>query len=302
MATSLMFDVVARAATPDSFLVFFCTLAVYIFARSENWKPDADLLEPSSSPPSLSLPMCIAMYAAMALAVLVKGPIGVLLPGVSIGLYLLVRDPIDALPKDPTWGDHVVLFLRRFTPPRILTAMWRMRPLTAIGMVLLVAGPWFALVGWRTHGDFLREFFGTQNYARFVGTMDNHSGGIWYYFPAVLAGFFPWSIFGIPTTLELVRRCRSGFAASRPARFLACSIIAIVGFFSLAGTKLPSYVLPAFPALALATGCLIERWLNRAGETNRWWPRLSFGSLLVVGLIMAIGARSWPTVTRMANC
>ena len=106
-----------------------------------------------------------------------------------------------------------------------------MRPLTAIATVLLVAGPWFALVGWRTHGEFLKEFFGTQNFGRFTNAMDNHGGGIWYYVPAILCGFFPWSIFGIPTTIDLVRRCRgdatlsawgevSGLLDHRVRRFL----------------------------------------------------------------------------------
>ncbi len=292
MCTALNFNVVGRAATPDSFLVFFCTLPLFLFVRHERWSEDA--LENHTDPTAVEPPLTISLwtyisiYAAMGIAVLVKGPIGVLLPGCTIGLYLLTRDPIAPLADDATFGDRITLMLRRFTPNRIAAAVWQMRPFTAMAAVLVVAGPWFALVGLRTHGAFLREFFGTQNLGRFVGTMDSHSGAIWYYIPAILIGFFPWSIFGIPTVLELVRRCRAETPSGRPARFLACWIVVIVGFFSLAGTKLPSYVLPAYPALALATACFLDQWLLHPAMVHRWWPRLSFTSLLLVGVIIAV--------------
>ena len=125
-----------------------------------------------------------------------------------------------------------------------------MRPLTAIAAVLVVAGPWFAAVAWRTGGAFLYEFFGVQNFGRFVGAMDNHSGAIWYYLPAILVGFFPWSIFAVPTLLDLIRRCRGLLPGSDGAKFLCSWILVYLGFFSIAATKLPNYVLPAYPALA----------------------------------------------------
>jgi 4-amino-4-deoxy-L-arabinose transferase-like glycosyltransferase len=295
MATALMFDVVARAATPDCFLVFFSTLALYIFARHENWEDRAPNEAGSDNFATLPWRTCVAMYAAMGLAVLVKGPIGVLLPGSAIGLYLLMRDvPAQASDRNG-WTDRVLLFLRRLIPGRIIRAVWCMRPFTAIATVAIVAGPWFALVGWRTGGNFLREFFGVQNYGRFVGAMDNHSGGIWYYPVIILMGFFPWSILAIPTLLDLTRRCCGVESWQRGSKFLASWIMVFVGFFSAAATKLPNYVLPAYPALALATGCLIHRWLTRPEGVHRWWPRLSFGSLALVGCITAI---SMPLVAK----
>jgi 4-amino-4-deoxy-L-arabinose transferase-like glycosyltransferase len=287
ICTAMMFDVVARAATPDSFLVFFSALAIYLFARHEDWNNEPEKTCATAADRPLSSRAWVAIYAVMGLAVLVKGPIGVLLPGSTIGLYLLLRNPIES--RGPQIDDRFVLFVRRFSPARIASAIWSMRPLTAIATILAVSGPWFALVGWRTGGQFLSEFFGTQNYGRFFNAMDHHSGGIWYYIPAILAGYFPWSIFAIPTAVDLTRRCRGKESWQRGAKFLASWIAVWVGFFSLASTKLPNYVLPAYPALALATGCLIERWAGQ-GAARPMMPRLSFGSLIAVGCAIVIGA------------
>jgi 4-amino-4-deoxy-L-arabinose transferase-like glycosyltransferase len=284
LETTLMFDIVARAATPDSYLVFFCTLALFLFARWE-WKDGNATASHAGSLPWL---LCVTMYAAMAMAVLVKGPIGIVLPGATIGLYLLVSDDPFSLPADASCTDRMFGFVRRFSPARVARAFWSMRPFTAIACLLAVAGPWFALVGWRTNGEFLREFFGTHNFGRFTNAMDNHGGGVWYYIPAILVGFFPWSIFAVPSGINVLRAARSEGSPSRSSRLLLCWITAFVGFFSIASTKLPNYVLPAYPALALATAALVERWLTRPATVHRWWPRLSFGSMVLVGACIAI--------------
>ncbi|HTQ38669.1 MAG TPA: glycosyltransferase family 39 protein [Pirellulales bacterium] len=288
MTTTLMFEIVARAATPDCFLVFFATLALYVFVRQENWEDVAGGTVANDNLTPLPWRMCATMYAVMGLAVLVKGPIGMLLPGATVGLYLLMRDPTDRSSSGKTWTATVLLFLQRLAPGRILRVVWSMRPFTALAAVTVVAGPWFGLVGWRTGGDFLREFIGTQNYGRFVGAMDNHSGGAWYYVAAILIGFFPWSVFGIPTVVDLTRRCCGVDSWQRGGKLLVCWIMVYVGFFSVAATKLPNYVLPAYPALALATACFIDRWLTQPATVHRWWLRLSFGSLGLVGCVMAI--------------
>ncbi len=284
ISTSLMFDVVGRAATPDSFLVFFSTLALWIFAKRESWSTEGGAAEFTKIAP-LPWRTCAAMYVAMAIAVLVKGPIGLLLPGSVLGLYLLVRGAAGTADVNGLPPDRILQLLRRITPARFVRTVWAMRPFTAIAAVLLIAGPWFAAVGWRTGGAFLYEFFGVQNFGRFVGAMDNHSGGFWYYVPAILIGFFPWSIFMLPTVLDLIHRTArqvGGFRWGEDS--LGCWILVYVGFFSIAATKLPNYVLPAYPALALATACFLDRWLTQPNGVSRWWPRLAFGTLLVVGL------------------
>ncbi|MEX0678286.1 MAG: glycosyltransferase family 39 protein [Pirellulales bacterium] len=302
LATSLNFTVVARAATPDSFLVFFSTLAVLLFVlgtakaqarRGEANERNAPWAGQTRFEPSwLSYAL---VYAAMGFGVLTKGPIGVVLPTATIGLFLLIvrAGPVPSV-EQPGWGGSVRSGLRRtarvFAPLHILRAIWSMRPLTAIGAVLAVAGPWYAWVGVKTQGEWLVGFFGVHNFGRFVGAMDNHGGPIYYYLVAIAVGFFPWSVLAGPALWHMSKLLKESHPW-RPGYVLLGSWIAVwVGFFSLAGTKLPSYIVPAYPALALVTGCFVASWIGEPALLPRVWPRLIWGcvALVGVGLMVAL--------------
>jgi 4-amino-4-deoxy-L-arabinose transferase-like glycosyltransferase len=159
-----------------------------------------------------------------------------------------------------------------------------MRPLTALAAVLLIAGPWFVAVSIKTDGAFLNEFFGVHNFGRFLKPMENHRGPIVYYLPVIAVGFFPWSIFAMPTVLHSV------FAPRDRARhlFVMCWAGWMIGFFSIASTKLPNYVLPAYPALALMTASWLTAWATRTDTLSRRWPRLAFGTLATVGVLLMV--------------
>ena len=302
LATSLSFDVIARAATPDSFLVFFSTLAVLASvagtakAQPRSGEPNErnapwagqTRFEPSWTTYAL-------VYAAMGLGVLTKGPIGVVLPTATIGLFLLIVRAA-ALPADTRQGWRGKLtttwrwFSRMFSPAHILRTIWSMRPLTALAMVLLVAGPWYAWVGVATDGQWLVQFFGVHNFGRFLGSMDNHRGPIYYYLIAIAVGLFPWSVLAGPS-LAHMKRLLTENHPWRPGYLLLCAWIAVwVGFFSLAGTKLPSYVVPAYPALALLTGCFVASWVREPALLPLVWRRLVWGcvGLTGVGLMVAL--------------
>jgi 4-amino-4-deoxy-L-arabinose transferase-like glycosyltransferase len=300
LATSLNFDIIARAATPDSFLVFFSTLAMLAFVaatatakarsgeaneRNAPWAGQTRF-EPSWLGWTL-------VYAAMGLGVLTKGPIGVVLPTASIGLFLLmVRAPAATHDAGPGWGaalrNAAGWLVRVFAPMHVLRTIWSMRPLTAAVMVLLVAGPWYAWVGFETEGQWLVGFFGVHNFGRFVGAMDNHRGPIFYYLVAIAVGFFPWSVLAGPS-LGHMKQLVAERHGWRPGYLLACAWIAVwVGFFSLAGTKLPSYIVPAYPALALVTGCFVAGWIGEPRSVTQVWTWLIWGCVGLSGLGIAI--------------
>src|SRR5262249_14518386 len=116
-----------------------------------------------------------SVYAAMGVATLVKGPIGVVLPTGVLGLFLLwqqaASDHDDG--RGTAWRGAARFALRAFAPTRFLGTLWAMRPLTALAAVLLTAGPWFTAVGIKTRGEFLRSFFGVHHFHRFTSPMDN---------------------------------------------------------------------------------------------------------------------------------
>lgn len=288
MATCIMFGVVSRASTADAYLVFFMTLVMAAYIR---WTPGFQTNDAVETGLSRWLPArwsgFVAMYAAMGLAVLVKGPIGILLPGTGIGLFVLLqltRGEVRWLPRG--------LAIARWIP----RVFWEMRPITAIATVVVVAGWWFGAVEARTGSGFIAEFLGVHNVQRFLTPMEKHSGPIVYYIPVVWIGFFPWSLFLIPSVVSVWRRLRfrqdeAGHAVEKDQaawRFAVCWFAIIFVFFSLAKTKLPNYVLPCYPPLALLVGGCLERWLREPRENWRFWSRWAFGSLAGVGVAFLV--------------
>lgn len=294
LATSLGFDIVARAATPDTLLSFFSTLALLAFAWGAT--PQAGALL-SRTPNCLTF---AASYAAMGFAVLAKGPIGFLLPTAAIGLFLLIANAPQpageaqtiAVPsgwKSRLW-ETFSFFRRTFAPGHFLKTVWSMRPLTAIAVVAAIAGPWYLAVGARTDGQWLAGFLGVHNLGRFLHPMEHHRGSLFYYVIAVAIGFFPWSLFAAPALGQLRSRLASSDDRRLGYLFLGCWVTVYLGFFSLAATKLPNYIVPAYPALALLTAAWIESWLSQQRATPLARKlRPAWIMLGLVGVGVAIG-------------
>jgi 4-amino-4-deoxy-L-arabinose transferase-like glycosyltransferase len=288
LATALMFDVAARAATPDSVLIFFSTLSILVYVLSVfEPKPDD---EPDAAPRLREegrwfprRPAAALMYALMGLAVLAKGPVGLVLPTAVIGMFLLIvtLPPHQGL----LWWTRM---LRPFAPLHFLRTCWLMRPATAIAVSLAVAAPWYVWVHLRTGGAFTRDFFLTHNLHRASSAMEGHDGSLLFYPAAVLVGFFPWSVFAAPVLIDLVKRFRQKHPWSLGLTLAACWVGVYVGLFSLAKTKLPSYVTPMYPGLAIVVGCFIHHWTRGAAETAKLWPRLAMAALGTVGAVIAV--------------
>ncbi|HMC09866.1 MAG TPA: hypothetical protein VKH44_01195, partial [Pirellulaceae bacterium] len=279
----------------DAELVVFCTLPLYLFIRGtatrkcEDDRAATELVwtrEDALRDPSWKT--YVAVYASMGMAVMVKGPIGVVLPTSVLGLFLLCRRPVAA--TGSLWRGIWNRVTTWFAPRHVLLTIWKMRPITALAMVLLVAGPWFAAVAWQTQGEFLTGFFGVHHFHRFTSAMDNHPGPPFYYLLAICVGFFPWSIFLSPCCIDLIRRMRSresqsGDELHRPAdALLVAWIIVWVGFFSLASTKFPHYVIPAYPALALLTACFIDRWIANTEIYGKLARRGAWATVAAAGV------------------
>jgi len=283
LATTLMFDVAGRAATPDSVLIFFCTLALAWYV-SRAFSDGEDIAVDRPHPFPQSFWFALVFYGILGIAVLAKGPVGVVLPTAIVGLYLLIRNVSNQYGSPSGW--------KRIVQPVIyfLKTCWQMRILSATLIVLMVAAPWYVWVGYRTDGVWLREFFLDHNIGRAKSSREGHGGSAFLFYPvALLIGFTPWSYFFFPTISDAWKRYRSNDPQRNHILFLFCWVIVYLGMFSCAGTKLPSYITPCYPAVALLVGSYIHRWSEGRELSWRHWPKVSFALWGLTGIGLMIG-------------
>ena len=298
-ASTLIFTLTARAATADSPLTLVTTLAFLWFVLGKGMRGErreAEDSEPcgtvargvslTTGHGPLTTNCAVLMYACIGLAALAKGPVGVVLPIAALGVFLLFNDGWRNLPR----------------------AVWNMRPITGILVLAVVALPWYIEVGRRTDWAWPRQFLLEFNLRPFQQPILGHGDtssfdrllaafvSFLYYFyqiPAVLIGFFPWSVFLGPTLVDVVGRLKKSepvilSAAKNPSR--SGTLLAVCWFgtwfvlWSVCKTKLPHYLLPAYPALALLTACFIDRWLSEPAGVSRWALRNAWISTIVVGV------------------
>jgi 4-amino-4-deoxy-L-arabinose transferase-like glycosyltransferase len=231
-ATTLLTALLARAAVTDMLLTLFVAGAVLLG------------LEALGAPtPQAARRPALLGWGAAALAVLVKGPIGLLVPALALvpALWIL----------------------------RELAAWRRLVPWQGPLLLAALAGPWYALALGANGWAFVEGFVLKHHVTRYVGVVSSHAGPLWFYLPVLLVGFFPWSGY-LPRALwRAWRVARARQAATPGDRLLlvsACWAVGLLLFFSLAGTKLPSYLFPAFPALALLVGNDLARAGREAGS------------------------------------
>lgn len=320
LSTTLMFTLASRAATPDAPLIFFSTLAITLYtlltfraATAASW--DDVLAEDLST--RLRVPGrwfpdwrgAALIYAAMSLGVLAKGPVAVVLPTLIIGLFILIETSrpsfLAAVGSSRTAGQSgfrggSVRFVRRCLsvahPGRFFRAVGQMQPGWLVAMVSLIALPWFIWVGLRTDGEFLQLFFLREHLERATTAMEGHRGGWWFYPLVIVCGVFPWSIFVVPSLLTL---WQSGQTPRHWPGGLTLALVWVglqVVVFSLASTKLPSYVTPCYSAVAVLLA--IVPWQLSIGQLNLrpLWLRAGWATWLLVGSVVA--AALWIFVTR----
>ena len=301
LATCLMFGVAGRAATPDSVLIFCGASAIGCWIlgtfKSNREQVTRTWGEPGLKQRGVWFPrdwrFATAIYAFMGLGVLAKGPIGFVMPVAILGLFNLLGRLPESKVNNRTGGvlaRRMMGMARPWMPSHFLKTTWSMRPFLAAVVVLVVAAPWYILVGLRTEGDFLEQFFLKEHFGRATTAMENHSGGFWFYPMALLLGTFPWSILALPLGL-FVDRQLSKDRGERPLG-LVLGLIWLVLYlivFSLAKTKLPSYISPCYPGVALLGGYFVSRLGVGTTQMDRRWWGAALGVLSIVGVGMIFG-------------
>lgn len=172
---------------------------------------------------------CIAGWAAAGLAVLTKGPVGLLLPLlIGIGEALSCRLPMRRL----------------FHPAGIVT------------LVLLVL-PWFLAVSLR-HPEFPHYAFVRETFERVATDSMRRTAPFYYFFPILLGGAFPWSALLLVGAGRIARFWRERAGAFRDEAFLLLWLILPTLFFTLSQSKRPGYILPVIPALVLLGARIVK--------------------------------------------
>ncbi|KAF3890347.1 MULTISPECIES: ArnT family glycosyltransferase [Nostocales] len=190
----------------------------------------------------------IAFYVLIAAAILTKGPVGIVLPGLIIGIFLLYLG-------------------------NITQVLQEMRPLTGLLIVICLSLPWYVLVIWRNGWDYINSFFGYHNVERFTTVVNRHSAPWYFYFVVVLLGFAPYSVY-LPLAMGRLKfwqrkYWRSQERSQQLGLFAFCWFVGIFGFFTIAVTKLPSYVLPLMPAAAILMALLWGDLLDRGDKGDK---------------------------------
>jgi 4-amino-4-deoxy-L-arabinose transferase-like glycosyltransferase len=227
LATSLQFFLFARIVIFDMTLTFFTSIALFEFYR-------ATVTENRSE----RLWRCLMMYAAMALATLVKGPIGLAIPGMVIFCYLLIARKWRLLGEI-----HLILGALMFCAIVVPVYLW---------------------TEFKNPG-YLRYFLWEENVLRFF-TPHFQRGQAWYYYALVITlGYLPWSVL-IPTIFT----ARWKKKLDDRDLFLLLWIVLPLLFFSLSSSKLPHYVLPIFPPLAILTAARLMEIVQAPAGASRW--------------------------------
>jgi len=202
-------------------------------------------------------------WIAMALAVLSKGLIGIVLPAIVLGAY--------------------------FACTRQWSLLRELRPMTGAALFLAIAAPWFVVVSLR-NPEFAPFFFVHEHFDRFVEGNDR-LGPWWYFFVLLPLGFLPW-LLALPTA----QHARS-YALGDPSRTtlrvrlaLVLWAMVILAFFTASRSKLPGYILPAVPPLAMLAGIGLADAGRRACREIAGFAGATGLVIAVIGIAIHYGA------------
>jgi 4-amino-4-deoxy-L-arabinose transferase-like glycosyltransferase len=219
----------------------------------------------------------LGFYFFLSLAVLAKGPVGIVLPGIIILSFLFYLGNFWQVAKEIGLITGMIIFF-------------------------VITIPWYILVILRNGENYINSFFGYHNIERFTGVVNGHSAPWYFYFLVVLVGFAPWSVY-LPQAFYRLQFWRRKNWSQQP-RYSQLSLFAffwficIFIFFTVAVTKLPSYVLPLMPAGSILVALIWSKELTNNDDNysvNRWLS-FSIGANLLMVFVLLIAMLMLPKI------
>jgi 4-amino-4-deoxy-L-arabinose transferase-like glycosyltransferase len=236
MGSSVLLGVEARLAKTDAMLLLTVVAAMGALARVYlSWQRGEDPAHPPWTWPAI-------FWTALAGGILLKGPLILMYVGLTIGTLAI-------LDRSATW-------------------LWRLRPVWGLTWLLVVVLPWFIAIFWRAGDAFFADSIGSDMLSK-LAAQESHGAPPGAYLLLFWVTFWP----GAPLAgmaVPAVWRARREPGAQYLLAWLVPSWIV----FELVLTKLPHYVLPLYPAIAILTvGALERRMLSRSWLVRgaAWW-------------------------------
>ena len=242
LATTLIWFTLSRIILLDVPVGVFMSLSLLAFLFA--------VREPSGS--RARKVWLVTMYVAAAAATLTKGLIGIVLPGLVIGAWIVL-----------TWNWQLLL---------------EVRLLSGLALFLLISVPWHIAVGIQTP-EFFHFYFVREHWERFTSTVHGRAQPWWFFLVILAAGVFPWMGFLFQSLWRNIARILSRTPEGQAEVFLALWFWLILRFFSLSDSKLVPYVTPMMVPLALFIG----RYLALAFAEPDQWPGLNVGLWIAAG-------------------
>ncbi len=247
LATAPLYYFLGRTVTLDMAVSAFLTVALLAFLLG------------TREPPGRSRRNYFwAFYVCAALATLTKGLIGIVIPAMVIGAWIMILNE---------WR----LLKSIYLPSGLL-------------LFLLIAAPWHVAAA-RANPEFAYFYFVHEHFLRYLTKMHHRYQPPWFFIPVLMAGFYPWTAYlaqALVTAWPASWRARR---ASREALFLVLWAVLTFVFFSISDSKLIPYILPIVPPLALLTArYLSSHWdqpLSRGPRAGSW-------ALLILGLMFVL--------------
>lgn len=240
----------SRVATFDIVLTATITLALSCFFI-------ADIEEV----PKKRFWLLVGLWAGIGLSLLAKGLVGIILPGGVILLYLVLR--------------------------RDWRGLARLKVLWGLPLALVVATLWYGPVSAQHGQAFINEFFVQHHFARYLSDKYRHSQPVYYYLPVMALCALPWTAFLLSALREIkVSTWQRDDAQSKLNTFALAWLVLPIAFFSLSGSKLAGYILPALPGAMLLTGMSLAAYVNSQGGLGL--ARFTGALFLILGVGAAI--------------
>jgi 4-amino-4-deoxy-L-arabinose transferase-like glycosyltransferase len=265
MAASIIVGVEARFATTDAMLLFTCTAAMGALARIY-------LSQRRHPDQPIHWTMPALLWTAIAGGVLLKGPLVLMFVGLTI-VTISIAD------KSWRWAKAT-------------------RPLIGIAWMLLLVLPWFAAIVAKSGQSFFVQALGHDMLEKVVTGQEAHGAPPGTYFLLFFLTFWPGSVLAAPAAPAVWRARRE-----LGARFLLAWLVPSWIVFEAAMTKLPHYVMPLYPAIAILIAGVVEgralakiRWMER-GTVSWFLLPAGIAIAVVVGFVMldrSLGLIAWP--------